>query len=165
CYGASHFDIAAGAHTIGYHHADEVPLHYLLERVVLPLYFMLTHDEWGLHASAVHLDARAWVFAGPAGAGKSTLAWRLLRHGARLSTDDLVLVDGQGRVRPAAGALRLDAAREQVDEAALDEDIGGVQGKRWYRLADVWQAPGVPAPLAAIYVLDAQGSEERRGGK
>lgn len=46
-----------------------------------------------LHASAVAVDDRAWVFVGPSGAGKSTLA-RLAREsvGAAPLADDLVLL-------------------------------------------------------------------------
>lgn len=42
-----------------------------------------------LHASTVVLDGKAWLIAGNAGAGKSTLAAELLSAGAQLLADDL----------------------------------------------------------------------------
>lgn len=45
-----------------------------------------------LHASAVSIDGRAVAFLGPKHAGKSTLALALVRLGARLLTDDTLIV-------------------------------------------------------------------------
>jgi hypothetical protein len=47
-----------------------------------------------LHASAVSVDGRVIAFLGAKGYGKSTLAWALVRAGARLVTDDTL------RIRP-----------------------------------------------------------------
>jgi len=45
-----------------------------------------------LHASAVSIDGRGIALVGPKHAGKSTLALALVREGARLLTDDLLVV-------------------------------------------------------------------------
>lgn len=44
------------------------------------------------HAVAVALDGQGLLLTGPSGSGKSDLALRLLRHGAWLIADDLVLL-------------------------------------------------------------------------
>jgi serine kinase of HPr protein (carbohydrate metabolism regulator) len=57
---------------------DRAPL-MLASRALLPF-----------HASTVTIDGRAVLIAGPAGAGKSTLAAALTALGARWLADDLV---------------------------------------------------------------------------
>jgi HPr kinase/phosphorylase len=52
-----------------------------------------------LHASAVAMDGRAVLIAGPSGSGKSGLALQLMALGARLVADDGVIL------RPAGGRL------------------------------------------------------------
>jgi len=71
-----------------------------------------------LHASAaVDPDGRGWLFAGPSGVGKSTLAYALSRQGWMMLGDD-----GVAREPTAAGA-RLHAWREpmQVSSALAPE--------------------------------------------
>jgi len=46
-----------------------------------------------IHASAVAFDGRGFAFTGPAGAGKSTLAAALGRHGLPLFCDDTLVLD------------------------------------------------------------------------
>lgn len=53
----------------------------LLQRKILPL-----------HGSAVEIDGKAYAFVGESGAGKSTIASALLRHGCRLLSDDVIAV-------------------------------------------------------------------------
>lgn len=48
-----------------------------------------------LHASCVTFGDGAVAFAGESGAGKSTIAAILLRHGARLVSDDVTVIDTQ----------------------------------------------------------------------
>lgn len=43
-----------------------------------------------LHATAVAVEGRGFLFVGPSGSGKSTLALQLLGHGAELISDDIV---------------------------------------------------------------------------
>lgn len=51
-----------------------------------------------LHSSGIVRDGRAWLFLGPSGAGKTTIARMALATGADILSDDgnLVLPDGQG---------------------------------------------------------------------
>ena len=62
-----------------------------------------------LHASAVCIDGRAVALLGSRGAGKSTLAFALVKQGARLLTDDTLIVrfDDQGEPWAAPGLQRV----------------------------------------------------------
>jgi len=74
---------------------------------------LAAHADGGiaLHASAVAIDGRAIAFLGSKHAGKSTLAMALVRRGARLLTDDTLVLrfDGGagGHVWATAGVQRL----------------------------------------------------------
>ena len=110
-----------------------------------------------LHASAIELDGRAYLFAGKGGAGKSTLTAELLAEGAHLLGDDLsVLSPPQGtsgftvargrpamRLHPATAALLNGAACEPVPE--------DVRGKLLVR--PVQRAADQAFPLAGIFLL------------
>ncbi|HEX5726406.1 MAG TPA: hypothetical protein VFX98_13115 [Longimicrobiaceae bacterium] len=120
-----------------------------------------------LHAAAVAVGGRALVLAGPAEAGKSTLAAAFARAGHPVLADDVAALDEAGggfRVLPAFPRLRLwpDAAEALFGRAdALP------------RLAEGWEkraldlAPGAgfqpePLPLAAVYLLGARSEEGPR---
>jgi hypothetical protein len=63
-----------------------------------------------LHASCVAIDGRAIAFAGPAGAGKSTLAAALAKRGHAVLTDDVCALHETAaglRVQPAYPRVRL----------------------------------------------------------
>ena len=84
------------------------------------------HGRTCLHASAVAWNGRAVMFVGPAGAGKSTTAAAaVIRHGARMLTDDIVALrrlGGRHLVEPGQAWLRLWASSVQLlfgDESAL----------------------------------------------
>jgi hypothetical protein len=112
-----------------------------------------------LHASAVIVGGRTLVFAGPPGAGKSTLAAEFARLGHAVLTDDVAALaekDGDWYVQPAYPQLRL--WPESV--ALLFNSPDALQpltpnwnkralalGARGYRFADR------TAPIAAVYVL------------
>ncbi len=55
-----------------------------------------TGDSLILHASCVAVDGHALLITGASGAGKSSLALRMLALGARLVSDDRTLVWRQG---------------------------------------------------------------------
>ena len=59
---------------------------------------------WLLHAAALEHDGGAYVFAGPSGAGKTTLTLALMARGWRLLTEEMVLIDRElavhGLARP-----------------------------------------------------------------
>jgi hypothetical protein len=101
-----------------------------------------------LHASALVEDGRAVAFCGPAGRGKSTLAYRLATARRPLLAEDGLAVTPEGaggwRAWPGPKGVRL-----------LQ---GDVPGKRTH-VVDPEAELEEPAPLAAAVVLD-----ERTGG-
>lgn len=109
-----------------------------------------------IHASAVVLpDGRAVAFAGPAGAGKSSLAASMALAGCRLVTDDCLLLEKSGRrwrAMPSYPGLRL-----WPDMLARFASGGGASDVAHYtskkRLADSLPFARGPAPLAAMYVV------------
>ena len=123
-----------------------------------------------LHAGAMLVRGRAVVFAGPTGAGKSTLAARLRSRGRSVLADDLCPVgfDGRGAVSVAAGVGRVrlrsdspalqelaahelltrDAAGRAVLPLARPPDPGPWPLWRLYRLAPGGVGPPRIAPLA-----------------
>jgi hypothetical protein len=115
-----------------------------------------------LHASAVSIDGRAIAFVGPKHAGKSTLALALVREGARLLTDDLLVVRmgrTSGWAQPGVQRVRLweDSAR------ALDAAVSGeARGKPTVDRLTADELEPREAPLDACYVLEAapEGSSE-----
>jgi hypothetical protein len=82
--------------------------HLLIDQVI-PL--TLSHRGGViLHASAVALGIDAVAFVGPGGAGKSTVSASLCRHGARLVSDDALVVTlerGCLMAQPAYAGVRL----------------------------------------------------------
>lgn len=54
---------------------------------------ILRPDLYFQHAAVVALDERAFLLPAPRGHGKSTLAWALLQHGLRYSSDELGPID------------------------------------------------------------------------
>ena len=92
---------------------DRPPSPWLLSRPLLslPLLELLKRrGRFGLHAAGVERNGAAVLAAGPAGAGKSTLALTLARAGFGLLGDDLVFLtdhDGRLRVLPFADEIEL----------------------------------------------------------
>lgn len=111
-----------------------------------------------MHASAIELDGRAFLFAGKAGVGKSTLTAELLADGARLIGDDLtVLAPPEGergfRVTRGRPAMRLHPATARLVDTTMCEIVSNdARGKLLVR-------PGMRAedeayPLAGIFLLE-----------
>lgn len=77
------------------HIVVEQPSHYSVEDVVTYLvgpvfgFLLRLRGVTCLHGSTVVIEGRAVALLGPAGAGKSTLTAQLLRHGARLVSEDV----------------------------------------------------------------------------
>ncbi|MEO1482987.1 MAG: hypothetical protein AAFU77_12845 [Myxococcota bacterium] len=88
------------------------PFRYPLDQLALML---ALDDGLILHASAVVLDGQAFVFVGPSGAGKTTIARILSKSGAVLS-DERVVIRNQGGAWTVYGTpwpSALGAARNQ----------------------------------------------------
>jgi len=139
------------------------------ERLVLaqalPLASVLRGMEV-LHASAVCLDGRAVAFLGRSGAGKTTLATRLLARGARLLTDDVLALttDGASVWGHRGGAVaRIDADTVRGMTAAERAALGPVEarGAKWHV-----RPPTGPARvrLGALYVLSGEAGDTAGAG-
>jgi hypothetical protein len=105
------FDVRQKDRTIAWYPGPR-PVHAAVRADLLGRVMALAAHADGriaLHASAVSIDGRAIAFLGPKHAGKSTLALALVRRGARLLTDDtLVLsVDSSEGVVAMPGVQRM----------------------------------------------------------
>jgi hypothetical protein len=110
-----------------------------------------------MHASAIELDGRAFLFAGSAGAGKSTLTAELLTFGARFLGDDLTVItppDGKQSFRVTRGrpTMRLHAETanlvdKQMFELVPDDPRGKLLVQPSKRATDS------EFPLAGIFII------------
>lgn len=105
-----------------------------------------------LHASAVETADGAVGFLGAKGAGKSTLALRLCRSGARLLTDDALPVDAGPPARALPGVPRL-RVREDVAEAEGLAELGNGAVRDGRRVVAPEAGAADAAPLSALYLL------------
>ena len=122
-----------------------------------------TDGHLALHASAVSIGDTAIGFLGPKHAGKSTLAMALVRAGARLITDDTLVVrlTKSGAVAaPGVQHVRLwdDAAR-----ALGLEPVGTTGAKPALDCLTPDELTMADVPLAACYVLSTVGGAAASG--
>ena len=92
-----------------------------------------------LHASSVTRGRNLHAFVGGPGAGKSTLAAALARHGCPLFTDDILLLDpasfdaGSGPLGHGHGALRLYRQSMALTGSRADRPVRDEPGfPKWY---------------------------------
>ena len=130
-------DLANHAITYAAGSVDDGTIAQVFERVVAPLYMLGGMPTLcALHGSAVMDRKRqGWCVVGPSGAGKSTTLGALCDQGARVLSDDLVVLDTQARqILPGSPTMRL---WQQAHPLAVDsQPILGTRGKRWFRLSD-----------------------------
>jgi hypothetical protein len=119
-----------------------------------------------LHASVVAVEDRAIALIGAKGAGKSTLALALARHGGRLVSDDVAAVslhDETWWVEAGRAALRM-----RPDSAAsLDAGFNALRpvwasappslDKRYYEAREPCRSAPARLPLAGIFLLAPRG--------
>jgi hypothetical protein len=122
---------------------------------VLPLAAVLRGMDI-LHASAVALGGRAVAFLGSSGAGKTTLAGRILACGARLVTDDVLALDLAGtsvRAHRGGAVARIDPRELRAMTADERRVLGRVQahGEKWHVTPPLAAAR---LPLGLTYHLD-----------
>jgi hypothetical protein len=158
-HGMADFHVAASGDAVRCDPHPGCPLptlrHLLLDQI-LPLALGL-RGSLVLHASGVHVDGLGVVaFAGPAGAGKSSLAAAMGLAGHAIVSDDSLLVRRRGDrpfVVPGYPGARLwrDAARG----LGLPLDGGAVAHYTTKRRIDATALPFrvAPARLAAIFVM------------
>jgi len=105
-----------------------------------------------LHASAVAVAGRAIALVGPKHAGKSTLALALVRNGARLLTDDTLVVRLRSGVAWAAPGVQRIRLWEDTARALGTLVSGSGDAKSMASLAPN-ELEAAPMSLAACYVL------------
>ena len=135
---------------------------YLLTQLVS--FALLRQGVETLHATVVVVEDRAIALLGDCGTGKSTLAAAFLRAGARLLTDDLlVLRQEHDALFACPGVPRLKLmpaiAKRLLPAHAAGCAMHPLTGKRIIPLAPT-QCADTPAPLRALYVL--RPSQRRR---
>jgi hypothetical protein len=108
------------------------------------------------HASAVAIDGRAVAFVGPSGAGKTSLAIRLVLGGAAFMTDDVLALDkgpdGALRAHPGSSVASLRAAERSAMPAGERRRLGTLLGHSDKTYLALTRA-SVALPLAAVYFL------------
>ena len=112
--------------------------------------------QFVLHASAVRVGDAAVLFCGNSGAGKSTMAAALGKHGYAMLADDLCAVqsgDGRGPlVQPDGRRLKLWAhAVEKLDLAERRGDAVRSKIEKFY--IEPLQAATTALPVRAVYLL------------
>ena len=115
------------------------------------------------HASAVVLDGRAIAFAGPSGAGKTSLALELCRRGAGFFADDVLGLEARASeliAHPGAPVAAVDphAIREPGDTPAGGTRLSCDGGELVLRVDGASSA----VPLGALFFLDRPARGEIR---
>ncbi len=115
---------------------------------------------WGLeifHASAVALDRVGIAFAGPSGAGKTSLALAMCELGACFLTDDVLALEpraGDLLAHPGTPLASVVTARRsprRADPLARSKRIADDDGERVLRVS---RAAGAPVALGGLFFLD-----------
>lgn len=132
------------------------PFDLVAERVLIPLHRLVHEPSFAaLHGAASVIARRAVIFIGASGAGKSTTARLLDRHGGVSATDDLALFDASTlELFPGAHGVR---SFERLPEPHLEGTGSGTtepgrplydgSAKLWYDLE------GPPAPVSPIALI------------
>jgi hypothetical protein len=126
----------------------------LLTAQALPVAALLQGLEL-FHASAVQVDGRVVAFSGASGAGKTTIAARLLLAGATFLADDVLALEREGDVvvaHPGPALINLREPNTFVDldeRARLGIELGRDEGGVRLRV----RRKALAGPLHAIYLL------------
>jgi hypothetical protein len=109
-----------------------------------------------LHAAGVILGAGATLFAGPPGAGKSSLAAAFLRRGAKLLSEDVIALgrrDGSLVAHPGVGLIQLRPAEHErlsKDERGALGSPTPFAGKQRY----AHETTSIPFPFGELFLLE-----------
>ncbi|MBU0724719.1 MAG: hypothetical protein KJ904_01610 [Alphaproteobacteria bacterium] len=112
-----------------------------------------------LHGSAVTHQGRTFIFCGPSGVGKSTLAAALCRSGCGFISDDVCaishLADGTPIIEPDGRVLRL--YPDSIGQVGMEDAVGSrvrQMLEKFHVTPPEHDTPKKEAPpLAAIYLL------------
>lgn len=123
-----------------------------------------------LHATVVETRGEAVAFVGGCGHGKSTLAAAFLRSGARLLTDDLLVLEVRDRpalrffIHPGFPRIKLfpDSAQALLGGNTIGEPLLPGSEKLAFPLPERLHARA-PTPLTALYLLDPPVRTRRAG--
>ena len=121
---------------------------------ILPWAAVLRGYE-AFHASAVAVGGRVVAFVGPTGAGKTSLALRLVADGGEFVTDDVLAVDlrdGEPHGHPGAGIASVRPSERESIPSEVWGGLGSVLGESGKTYLALPRAEG-PRPLAAVYFL------------
>ena len=114
-----------------------------------------------LHASAVAVEDQAVLFAGPAGAGKSTLAAAFAARGHAVLADDVVALseaDGLAVVQPGPSRIRLwpESVRALYGTEEALPRLTPTWDKRFLEAGAGYRFQARALPLGAVFVLAAR---------
>ncbi len=129
---------------------------------VLPWAALLRGREL-FHASAVRVGDHAVAVVAGSGYGKTSVAVRLMLHGAGFITDDvLALTDGGGRVvaHPGPAIVALRPAERDALEPAERRRLGRVLGRSGKTYMAV-ERETRPVPLGGLYFLERASGRAR----
>jgi hypothetical protein len=120
-----------------------------------------------LHASAVAIEEHSVVFAGPAGAGKSTLAAAFAGRGHAVMADDVVALSDDGglvAVQPGPSRIRLwpESVRALYGAEAALPRLTPTWDKRFLEAGTGYRFQARPLALGAVFVLAARVRHPRR---
>ena len=109
-----------------------------------------------IHASAIAYQNRVFAFTGPAGAGKSTLAAALGRHGLPMFCDDTLVLDLSDPARimclPGHKRLKLRPDAFALSGASREEKVSQTYEK--YYAAPAAGTVGTAMPIAELVFLE-----------
>ena len=114
------------------------------------------------HASGVVLDGRALLFAGPPGAGKSSLAAALVAAGGRLLSDDAVALRLSAdtlTAYPGSVVLQLRTADDERLSAGARAALGRPAPPAFGKPRYVSDSVPDPAPLGGLFLLERSTEE------
>jgi len=140
--------------------AEFVPL---LKAFLIDCVLEFATHEVALHAAALVAEGKALLLLGSPGSGKTTLATALARRGFKVAADDVVLLDGTGRVT----GLPLPFTVKETAWTMLSPEWPGLAEQPAYRRPDgiqvrylqhdLWADPG-PLPVRRVVLLNRQSS-------
>ena len=110
-----------------------------------------------LRASAVLHGGKVHAFAGSAGAGKSTLAAALARHGMALCADEVLIIetDDPARTVVLPGTERAKLWGDALALVGCDAGPAVRPGIDKFHVPDLPAAPRTPLPLHRLYFLES----------